>query len=265
MIPSQQVICSRGSRLLLRKRPTFSNFLCCQQERDPFYVHSADNNTAPTGNTTRSFSLRSHRQKHQHPRNHFLPNADLRQFSIFGKKPPQQSDNDRKELQQQHLDHNSEQPCLLSKEDEEEDYEHLIHIAQKRNVQVTVQKGTKAGIITGLLVMGGVIIAGPVGAVVGGAIGTGLAATVISRKVVSVQSLLQETPRAQRREVYRVFSEAIQAEFRQGFQSNPDLHYLLSKKKGMVTMSVLKYCLDRKMMDREKLQKLDGILTKKIK
>lgn len=145
-------------------------------------------------------------------------------------------------------------------EDEVRDYENLMYIAQKREIKVTIQKGTQAGIAAGLLVMGGVIVAGPVGAVVGGAIGTGVAAS-ISQNVVSLSQLLDQTPPEKRGQVYRVFSEAMREEFQQGFTENPELRLLLS---GGSVVSVVRYCLDRDMIENEKLEKLDNIL-KKIK
>lgn len=156
-------------------------------------------------------------------------------------------------LQQQKL----QQPLT---EVEQNDFENLVYIAQKREIKVTIQRGTQAGIAAGLLVMGGVIVAGPVGAVVGGAIGTGVAAGM-SRNVVSLRQLLEQTPREKRSEVYRVFSEAMREEFQDGFQKNPELNLLLG---GGTVVSVVRYCLERDMIENEKLEKLDGIL-KKIK
>jgi len=141
---------------------------------------------------------------------------------------------------------------------EEEDFENLMYIAQKRNVQVTVQKGTQAGVAAGICVCGGILVGGPVGAVVGGAIGTLLAAKM-SKRVVSLKQMLKETPRGKRRQVYRVFKEAIREELEGGFSEIPELKLLLG---GGSIMSVTRYCLDRDMMEREKLERLDRVLQK---
>eukprot|EP00527_Entomoneis_sp_CCMP2396_P003091 CAMPEP_0198138744 /NCGR_PEP_ID=MMETSP1443-20131203/2143_1 /TAXON_ID=186043 /ORGANISM="Entomoneis sp., Strain CCMP2396" /LENGTH=147 /DNA_ID=CAMNT_0043800655 /DNA_START=165 /DNA_END=608 /DNA_ORIENTATION=- len=143
-------------------------------------------------------------------------------------------------------------------EEEEKDFENLLYIARKRELRVTIQNGTQAGVLAGLCVMGGVIVAGPVGAIVGGAIGTGVAVS-LSQNVVTLNDLLQQTPPAKRGEVYRVFSEALKEEFQDGFQENPELRVLLG---GGTVLSVLRYCLDRDLIENEKLERMDNILRK---
>ena len=142
--------------------------------------------------------------------------------------------------------------------EEEKDYDNLVYIAQKREIRVTIQKGTQAGLAAGLMVMGGVIVAGPVGAVVGGAAGTALAAS-ISQGVVSLSELLNQTPAAKRGEVYRCFSEAMKEEFQDGFTENPELRLLMG---GGSIVSVMRYALDKDLVENEKLEKLDIILKK---
>lgn len=145
-------------------------------------------------------------------------------------------------------------------EEEAKDFQNLVYIAQKRDIRVTIQKGTQAGLAAGLCVMGGVIVAGPVGAVAGGAVGTALAAS-ISRNVVSLSELLDQTPANQKGEVYRLFSEAMREEFQDGFTDNPELRLLMG---GGSIISVMRYALDKDLIENEKLEKLDVIL-KKIK
>jgi hypothetical protein len=59
--------------------------------------------------------------------------------------------------------------------------------------------------------------------------------------------------------VYRVFSEALKEEFQDGFQENPELRVLLG---GGTILSVLRYCLDRDLIENEKLERMDNILRK---
>jgi hypothetical protein len=74
--------------------------------------------------------------------------------------------------------------------------------------------------------MGGAYLAGPVGAVVGGAIGTAMAARK-SHNVITLYHLLEQIPVAQRAEVYHIFREAIQQKFQAEFTSNPELRLLM--------------------------------------
>lgn len=141
-------------------------------------------------------------------------------------------------------------------EEEEKDYENLVYIAQKREIKITIQKGTQAGVVAGLMVMGGVIVAGPVGAAVGGAAGTALAMSM-SSGVVSLSELLSQTPAEKRGEVYRVFSETMKEEFQNGFTDNPELRLLMS---GGSIIAVTRYALDKDLIENEKLEKLDNIL-----
>ncbi|CAB9507427.1 expressed unknown protein [Seminavis robusta] len=142
--------------------------------------------------------------------------------------------------------------------EEEKDYDNLIYIAQKREIRVTIQKSTQAGLAAGLCVMGGTLVAGPVGAVVGGLTGTAIAAS-IAKEVVSLNDLLAKTPMNKRGEVYRVFNDAMREEFQEGFTENPELRLLLS---GGTPVSVMRYALDRDLIENEKLEKLDMILRK---
>ena len=140
--------------------------------------------------------------------------------------------------------------------EEEADFANLVYIAQKRDIRVTIQRGMQAGLAAGLCVAGGVIVAGPVGALAGGAVGTALAAS-ISKNVVSLHDLLEQTPREKRGEVYRVFSDAMREEFQDGFTENPELRLLMG---GGSIISVMRYCLDKDLIENDKLEKLDNIL-----
>jgi hypothetical protein len=145
----------------------------------------------------------------------------------------------------------------LTKE-EELDYENLVYIAQKREIRVTIQRGTQAGLAAGLCVMGGVIVAGPVGAMVGGAAGTAIAMS-LAKEVVTLQDLLVKTPANKKGDVYRAFSDAMKEEFQDGFTQNPELRLLLS---GGTVVSCMRYALDRDLIENDRLEKLDGILKK---
>jgi len=93
---------------------------------------------------------------------------------------------------------------------------------------------------------------------VGGGIATGLAIS-LSKNVVSLKDLLQDTPPDKRRQVYELFAKAIREEFQDGFLENPELNLMLG---GGTVISVVRYCLDRDIIENEKLEKLDGILRK---
>ena len=137
-----------------------------------------------------------------------------------------------------------------------EDLEHLQHLAMKRDIKVTVRKGTQAGIVAGLSVMTGVIVAGPVGAVAGGAVGTAVA-TQMARDVVPLQTLLAQTPVRKRHEVLQAFRQAFGEEFTETIHANPELKLLLG---GMTIVGVVRYAVDRNLLQNEQLERMDGIL-----
>ena len=143
-------------------------------------------------------------------------------------------------------------------QDDDADFEHLQHLAMKRDIKVTIQKGTQAGIVAGLSVMTGVIVAGPVGAVAGGAVGTAMAAHM-ARNVVPLQTLLQQTPPAKRHEVLQMFRESFREEFTETIQGSPELKLLLG---GMTVLAVMRYAVDRNLLQNEQLERMDGILRK---
>ena len=170
--------------------------------------------------------------------------------NIMSTTPEEQQMVDRINAKQQ-----SGQPLT---EEELKDYENLIYISNKRQIKVTVKTSVKGGMIAGLCVMSGILVAGPVGAIVGGTIGTAAAANM-STSVITLTQLLEQTPNEKRGEVYRIFQESLKEEFQDGFTENPELRLLLS---GGTIMSVMRYCLDRNLIENEKLQKLDAILSK---
>lgn len=141
---------------------------------------------------------------------------------------------------------------------DQQDYDDLQYLSRKREIKVTIRKGTQAGIVAGLSVMAGVIIAGPVGAVVGGSLGTAMAAS-IAKNVVSLSDLLEQTPPEKRHEVIQVFNESFKEEFLETIQGNPELRLLLG---GMTIFGVLRYMVDRDFLQNEQLEKLDGILRR---
>lgn len=139
---------------------------------------------------------------------------------------------------------------------EREEYEHVKYIAMKRDIKVTISKGTQAGLAAGLSVMAGVIIAGPVGAAVGGAAGTVMAMS-ISKNVVPLKTLLENTPVEKRSEILTVFRESFQEEFMETVQSSPELKLLFG---GMSIFGVVRYMLDKDLIQNDQLERLDGLL-----
>jgi len=140
----------------------------------------------------------------------------------------------------------------------EKDYDDLIYLANKREIKVTIRTSTKAGIVAGLAVMGGVIVAGPVGAAVGGSIGTAVAVSM-SRNVVGLNKLLEDTPVEKRGEIVKIFTESFQEEFRDAIESNAELKLLM---RGGTPISVVRYMVEKDIIQSEHATKLDGILTK---
>jgi hypothetical protein len=142
--------------------------------------------------------------------------------------------------------------------EEEAEYEDLIYLATKREIKCTIRKSTQAGIAAGLSVMAGTLIAGPVGAAAGGAIGTALAVS-ISKNIVPLNTLLEQTPPENRGEVIKLFNESFKEEFMDTIDSSPELKLLLS---GRHPLGVVRYMVERNLIKNEKLEKLDGILSK---
>lgn len=147
-------------------------------------------------------------------------------------------------------------PLVFANPQEQQDYEDLQHVARKREIRVTIRKGTQAGVAAGLSVMAGVIVAGPVGAVVGGAVGTAMAAS-ISRNVVSLNDLLDQTPPAKRRDVLKAFHESFKEEFMDTITNNPELKLLMG---GASIFGVVRYMVDRELLQNDQLARLDRVL-----
>jgi hypothetical protein len=137
-----------------------------------------------------------------------------------------------------------------------EDYKHLERIALTREIRVTVQKGTQAGIAAGLTVAAGVIMAGHVGAMVGGAIGTAVA-TKMSQTVVPLKDILKTIPVEKRRDIVAVVYESFVDEFIESIYENPELRLMTS---GMSILGIISYMLDRGLLKYCQLERLDGIL-----
>ena len=140
----------------------------------------------------------------------------------------------------------------------QKDYDDLIFLARKREIRVTIRKGTQAGVAAGLSVMAGVIVAGPVGALAGGAVGTALAAR-IAKNVVSLNELLEHTPPGERRQVLQLYQESFKEEFVDTIQNNAELKLLLG---GMSIFGVVRYMVDKELIHSDQLEWLDGILSK---
>jgi hypothetical protein len=152
----------------------------------------------------------------------------------------------------------SEAATKYTNADHAKDYKDLEHIARKREIRVTIRKGTQAGVAAGLTVMTGVIMAGPVGAIIGGAIGTAVASRM-AKNVVSLNDLLQATPAEKRKEVLAAFHESFQDEFNESIRQNPELKLLMS---GTSIFGVTRYMLDRELLKDDQLKRLDGILKR---
>lgn len=142
----------------------------------------------------------------------------------------------------------------------QQDYEDLTYLAKKREIRCTIRKSTQAGVAAGLSVMAGTLVAGPVGAMAGGALGTALAAS-ISKNVVPLNELLEQTPPEKRGEVIKLFNESFKEEFMETIQDSPELKLLLS---GHSPLGVVRYMVDRDLIKSDKLEKLDGMLKKVI-
>jgi len=137
-----------------------------------------------------------------------------------------------------------------------QDYKDVEYISMKRDVKVTIRKGTQAGLAAGLSVMAGVIVAGPLGAAVGGAAGTAMAMKM-SKDVVPLKDLLENTPVHKRPEILRVFRESFQEEFIETINSSPELKLLFG---GMSIFGVVRYMIDKDLLQNDQLERLDGLL-----
>lgn len=142
--------------------------------------------------------------------------------------------------------------------DANQDFEHLQHLAAKREIKVTIRKGTQAGIVAGLSVMAGTIVAGPVGAAAGGAFGTAVAMHM-AKDVVSLNQLLEQTPPEKRNEVLQLFRESFREEFTDTIQSSPELKLLVG---GTTVLGIMRYAVDRNLLKNDQLERVDGILRK---
>ena len=138
------------------------------------------------------------------------------------------------------------------------DYDDLIYIATKREIKVTIQTSTKAGIAAGLAVMSGTLVAGPVGAAVGGAVGTVMAVSM-SRNTIGLNQLLQDTPPEKRGEIIKLFTQSFKEEFNDAINSNAELKLLVG---GMTPIGMIRYMVERNILQNEQVQKLDTILSK---
>lgn len=142
----------------------------------------------------------------------------------------------------------------------QQDYEDLTYLAKKREIRCTIRKSTQAGVAAGLSVMAGTLVAGPVGAMAGGAVGTALAAS-ISKNVVPLNELLEQTPPEKRGEIIKLFNESFKEEFMETIKDSPELKLLLS---GHSPLGVVRYMVDRDLIKSDRLEKLDGILKRVI-
>jgi hypothetical protein len=125
--------------------------------------------------------------------------------------------------------------------EEIKEYEDVQYMSKKRDIKVTIHKGTQAGVAAGLSVMAGVIVAGPLGAAVGGAIGTALAVK-LSKDVVPLNELLEQTPHEKRGEILTIFRDSFKEEFMDTINGSPELKLLLS---GASIFGVVRYMMDR--------------------
>lgn len=139
-----------------------------------------------------------------------------------------------------------------------QEYEDLLYLARVRAVKLTVNKSTQAGLMAGLCVMAGVLVAGPVGAAAGGAVGTAVAVRH-SQGVLTLTELLRNTPPHQRGEVCRIFGQALKEEFDDTVQNNPELRLILA---GASPVHVARYLVEKDIIESEGLKRLDAVLSK---
>ena len=144
--------------------------------------------------------------------------------------------------------------------EQEAEYDDLVHLATVREIRCTIRTSTQAGLAAGLSVMAGTLVAGPVGAAAGGAVGTAIAVSM-SKNIVPLNRLLEQTPPEKRGEVIKLFNEAFKEEFTETIEGNPELKLLLN---GRTPLGVVRYMVDRDLIQNEKLDKLDGILSKVV-
>ena len=97
-----------------------------------------------------------------------------------------------------------------------------------------------------------------VGAAVGGAVGTAMAMNM-SKSVVSMNQLLQDTPPAKRGEIVKLLGDSFQEEFRESIQSNPELKLIMG---AGTPIAVVRYMVDKELIQNEQMKRLDGILSK---
>lgn len=170
------------------------------------------------------------------------------------------SDNDKKDVftpdsKTEHLSPAKSPPLTP---EQQQEYDDLVYLANKREIKCTIRKSTQAGVAAGLSVMAGTLVAGPVGAAAGGAIGTALAVN-ISKNIVPLNTLLEQTPHEKRGEVVKLFNEAFKEEFIDTIENSPELKLVLS---GRHPIGVVRYMVERDLIKSEKLERLDGILSK---
>lgn len=154
----------------------------------------------------------------------------------------------------------SVRPPLTLTPEQEAEYDDLVHLATVREIRCTIRTSTQAGLAAGLSVMAGTLVAGPVGAAAGGAVGTAIAVSM-SKNIVPLNRLLEQTPPEKRGEIIKLFNEAFKEEFTETIEGNPELKLLLN---GRTPLGVVRYMVDRDLIQNEKLEKLDGILSKVV-
>ena len=144
---------------------------------------------------------------------------------------------------------------------ETQDFADLQHLAAERETRQTIQKGIQAGLVAGLFVMTGGIVAGPVGAVAGGAFSSAMVSH-LSRDVFSLNQLLEQTPPERRRDILQMFRRSFQEEFNEAIQNNPELKLLTD---GATILGIMRYAVDMQLFKNDQLQRVDGILCKLYK
>jgi len=141
---------------------------------------------------------------------------------------------------------------------DKQEYEDLLYLARVRAVKVTVNKATMAGLVAGLCVMAGVVVAGPVGAAAGGAVGTAVAMRH-AEGVLTLTKLLEDTPPKKRGEVCKIFAEALKEEFEETIRSNPELKVIMG---AGSPVHVVRYMVERDIIKNDQMKRMDTILSK---
>ena len=72
-------------------------------------------------------------------------------------------------------------------------------------------------------------------------------------------AFLEQTPPGSRREIMSLFNESFKEEFMETIQSSPELKLIMG---GASIFGVVRYMVDRELLQNDQLKRLDGIMRK---